>query len=202
MDHVAGVPILSAHAVHICFNTQVLRIRHFIGRQNPRPNRTKCVATFALSELASPLFLEITLRHIIHDCITSDIFQRVFFGHVFRLRPDHNPKLTLPVHRHRTTRHQKRIIRTAQRTCRFHKEHRLTRLLRTGFGDMHMVIKPNTHDLANARNRHPKSCIRINKRQGFGVQRPQLGQTDLIKGCPINVRHLFCQTTYPAFKVH
>src|SRR6267154_215666 len=72
-NHRLRRPVLVALSIHFQPQTQILRVRHFVSRHQPRPDRTKCIGAFPLHPLPRAFQLKRALRLIVHHAIARDV---------------------------------------------------------------------------------------------------------------------------------
>src|ERR1700749_3293091 len=94
-DHAPGVARLHAASVEIQEQIEILRIAHFMGRDQPRTHRTESAATFAFIPLRAALHLKSPLRHVVGKYVTGDRIESLLFGHVARGSADDDSQFHL-----------------------------------------------------------------------------------------------------------
>ena len=170
-DHLGGGAVLHALAVEIEPQTQVLRIAHLVGGDQPRPQRGERVAALALDPLAAALVLERPLRDVVHGAVAGDVAQRLVLGHVPGGRADHRGQLDFPVNPLALARQHHRIVRAVERGRRLEEQDRLLGDRVAALGGVVGIVEADAHELADVRDGHPEPRVALDGRKPGGIER-------------------------------
>src|SRR5262245_17464938 len=112
-DHVLCGGILPWLAVDPRAQRQVLRIRHFVRGDQPRPQRVERLAALAFGPLpAGPVVLELPFGQVVDNRVPGNAGERVSRrGKVTRPPPNDHTELDLPVAARRTARDEHVVVR-------------------------------------------------------------------------------------------
>src|SRR3954468_16777645 len=171
-NHGARVAVLHALAIHVQPHVERLRVAHFIGLHEPRPDGPGSVEALALVPLAGR-HLERALGNVVHDAIAGDVIERIGFRDIFGLAPDHHAELHFPVELGRILRLDDVVARTVDAGGRLHEDDRLRRDGEPGFLGMVGVVQADSDEFADPYVRHAQARAAIHERQRF---RLDLGQ--------------------------
>src|SRR5580698_9362896 len=127
-DHGARGPILPLAPVDREPQPQKLRVGHFVGGDQPRPQRVERLARFAEVPLRRQVELEGPFRHVVADCVARDAGQR-FLGRaeVAGGGADDDAQFDFPVGPLRAARYPHVVIRPGHGGRVLHEHHRTLR---------------------------------------------------------------------------
>ena len=97
-------PFCTPLAVDFEPELQVLRIGHFVFRDEPGTEWAERVAALALVPQSRPLDLKLPLRHVVNDAVAGDEVERPLFADILGPLADHDAELDLPIGLLRTAR--------------------------------------------------------------------------------------------------
>src|SRR5207245_7163329 len=92
-DHLAGVAVLAALAVHRRPQRHGLRIAGLVGGDEPRARRPERVGALALGGRAAVLHLERALGDVVHQAVAGDVAKRLRLVDIARVAPEHDAEL-------------------------------------------------------------------------------------------------------------
>src|ERR1700678_18105 len=179
-DHGPPRPILPLAPVHREPQPEHLGVGHFVGGDQPRPQRVERLARFAEVPLRRQVELEGPFRHVVADRVARDAGQRLFGrAEVTGGGADDDAQFDFPVGPLRAARYPHVVIGPDYGGRVLHEHHRTLRYRGARLGGVVGVIEPDAHDLSwpgdgradpavDGRQRRP--CGRV--REGRG----QLGQ--------------------------
>src|SRR5690606_27616507 len=95
-DHRPGVAALRRLAIHVKEEVQILRIRHLVRRDDPRPEWTEGRRALALDPLTAALGLVFTLRHVVADRVAEHVGKCILLLDIVAPLADDDGELDLP----------------------------------------------------------------------------------------------------------
>ncbi|CAH0298202.1 hypothetical protein SRABI106_03699 [Rahnella aquatilis] len=143
-NHGARIAVLPALAVNFQPQIQLVRVRDFIRRHQPRTGRAECVTAFTFVPGAAAFNLEFALRDIVDHAVTGDVRHRIGFADIAPAGADHHTEFHFPVGFDRITRDLHVVIWPDHRAGPFAENHRFFRDLRASFGGVVGVIEADT----------------------------------------------------------
>src|SRR5690606_29841766 len=148
-DHRARRAVLVALAVDLEPEVELVPVRHFVGRDEPRTDRAERIGALTLDPLAAHFQLEGALRHVVHDAVAGDVIERLGLRHVAGRPADDDAELDLPVGLLGAARDDDVVVGPRDGRRRLHEDDRLGRHGHARLGRVVRVVQTDADELAD-----------------------------------------------------
>src|SRR5690606_10577965 len=144
--HILRGAVLVRCTIYFQPEFQIVNIRYFIGRNEPRPHRRKRITAFSLYPLTTAFKLKSTFTVIVVQAIAGNVLHGIFLFNITSLTSNDDGEFDFPVGFNTIAWDNKIIVRAAERACCLKKYDRLCRKLCTGFFSVIRIIKTYTNN--------------------------------------------------------
>jgi hypothetical protein len=164
------LPFTSSHIA------QLLRVRHFVARDQPGAERAEGVAAFALVPGAAALDLEFAFADVVDGAVAGDEVERFLLRDVAGLLADDHAELDFPVGLDRVLGQHDGIVGALDAAGGLHENDGLGRDRQAGFGGMVGIVQADGDELARAGDGAAVARRALDQRQLVGLELGELGQ--------------------------